>query len=66
MSMNEEFKTLREHFGISRRKIAIMCDCSEMAIWRYESGRVKNPHPYLENKLKFLIETLRKKEVHSE
>ena len=66
MSMNEELKTLREHFGISRRKIAVMLDCSEMAIFRWESGRVKNPHPDLERKLNFLLDTLRKKEAHSE
>ena len=66
MSMNEELKTLREHFGLSRRKIAVMLDCSEMAIWRWESGRVVRPHPFLENKLKFLIETLRKKEARDE
>jgi DNA-binding transcriptional regulator YiaG len=60
-----ELKKLRQRYGISRRRISVILGCSEMAVFRWESGRVKNPHPYLEQKLDFLIETLKKKEVHN-
>ncbi len=60
--LGKELLRLRTKFGLPRRALSVILDCSEMALFRLESGRVKKPHPHYERRLTYLVEALQKKE----
>jgi DNA-binding transcriptional regulator YiaG len=53
-----ELFRLRRRFGLTRRAISDVLGVSEMSVFRWETGRVKAPHPHLGRKLSVLIEIL--------
>lgn len=62
----KELSRLRAKYNLPRRELSVLLDVSEQSIFRWESGRVKNLHPYLEQRLGYLIKALQSKEAHDE
>jgi len=59
--LGPRLEKLRQIFGLSRKRIAVLCGVTETTIFRLERAPGHTCHPDIENKIIFLVGTLEMK-----